>query len=216
MRVSTSNPRVVNQAPYPATNGHRDSHHEYGERCMTMIRHEIRTAIVAAAAFVAAGCAVPPVTPAPNVPAAIRAPAGHVMFWEARATGVQIYECAPKSDASGAYEWAFRAPEASLADRVGKPIGRHYGGPSWEANDGSKVVGEVKARTPGPDASAIPWLLLSVKSIFGKGVLTQTANIQRVDTVGGLPPNLPCDAANAKRMARVPYTATYYFFREPS
>ena len=77
------------------------------------------------------GCASGPTTDvrAPDVPAALRVPAGQVPFLEALATGVQIYECAAKADGSG-YEWAFRAPEAQLADRAGRPLGRHYADPT--------------------------------------------------------------------------------------
>lgn len=172
--------------------------------------------LLALTALAMAACTAPPTRPAPDVPASIRTPASQVLFWEARATGVQIYECAARTDQPATFEWTFRAPEANLVDPAGKPIGRHYGGPTWESNDGSKVVADVKGRAPAPDASAIPWLLLGTKSTVGRGVLTQTASIQRVDTTGGLAPNLACNAENAKRMARVPYTATYYFFREAS
>ena len=78
------------------------------------------------------------------------------------ARGVQIYEC---RDA----KWVFVAPEADLFDRSGKRIGTHYAGPAWESADGSKVVGAVKARSDAPAAGAIPWLLLSTKSVAGEG-----------------------------------------------
>lgn len=135
------------------------------------------------------------------------------MFLEALASGVQIYECAPKADQPATYEWAFRAPEASLADRQGRPLGKHYAGPTWESNDGSTVVGEVKARDPGPIPTAIPWLLLNAKATAGTGVFGATKSIQRVKTVGGLAPTQPCSATNATQSARVPYTASYYFYR---
>src|SRR5882672_11616601 len=74
----------------------------------------------------------------PDVPAAIRPPAGQTVYLEALATGVQIYECSRKGDS--AYEWAFKAPEAALANRSGKSLGKHYAGPTWESTDGSTVV----------------------------------------------------------------------------
>jgi hypothetical protein len=135
------------------------------------------------------------------------------MFLQAYASGVQIYECAPKSDRPSAYEWVFRAPEATLADRAGRTLGRHYAGPTWESTDGSSVVGDVKARDPGPDRSAIPWLLLSVKTTAGNGILSATKSIQRVQTAGGAAPAAPCNAMNARQVVRVPYTAIYYFYR---
>ncbi|HTT10972.1 MAG TPA: DUF3455 domain-containing protein [Burkholderiaceae bacterium] len=177
-----------------------------------MRRPGIRTTVSTAAAVLAA-CASTPKLTAPDVPPALRTPAGQTVFLEALATGVQIYECAPKKEQADQYEWAFRAPEATLVDRGSKRLGRHYGGPTWESIDGSKVVGEVKGRDPGPDPAAIPWLLLAAKSTSGNGVFTPTASIQRVRTTGGIAPAQPCGAENVGRMARVPYTASYYFYR---
>lgn len=149
----------------------------------------------------------------PDVPQPLKPPAGQEPFLEYLASGVQIYECLPKQGQAGVYEWTFRAPDATLTDWSGRALGKHYAGPTWEAADGSRVLGEVKARDPGPDPKAIPWLLLGAKSTFGRGVLTQTASIQRVATAGGLAPTDACSAANANQFARVPYTATYYFYR---
>jgi len=165
------------------------------------------------AVLAASGCASGPSAPVPpDVPAPLRAPAGQSVFLEALATGVQIYECAARADQPSTFEWIFRAPEAALADRSGRSIGKHYAGPTWESVDGSRVVGELKSRDPGPTPSAIPWLLLTAKSTAGTGVFSQTTSIQRVQTVGGVAPSEPCSAANAKQTARVPYTATYYFY----
>jgi len=173
--------------------------------------------IVAFAALTCAFCAVAAgadggVAP-PDVPAALRAPGGQSAFLVAFAKGVQIYECVAKADQPAAFEWKLTGPEAVLADASGKAIGKHFAGPTWEANDGSAVVGEVKARDPGPSASAIPWLLLSAKSTSGSGVLGATKSVQRVDTSGGVAPSDPCGAAQLKQVARVAYTAKYYFYR---
>ncbi len=163
------------------------------------------------AILAATGCASVPAPP--EVPANLRPPSGQVVFLEARASGVQIYECAAKPDQPSAYEWAFRAPEAALVDRAGRPLGKHYAGPTWESTDGSSVSGEVKARDAGPNPSAIPWLLLGAKATAGSGVFSATKSIQRVQTVGGIAPSEPCGAANLRQVARVPYTATYFFYR---
>ena len=160
---------------------------------------------------VLAACSTAPTITAPNVPDALRPPAGQDIYLEALATGVQIYECSQKTDST--YEWTFKAPEASLASRSGQRIGKHYAGPTWESTDGSTVVGAVKAKDPGPTSSAIPWLLLSAKTNSGSGVLSAVKSIQRVSTVGGLAPTEPCDAARLHESARVPYTAVYYFYR---
>ena len=165
---------------------------------------------VPALALFAASVAAQTLAP-PEVPAALRAPAGQSLYLEALATGVQIYECSQKADSS--YEWAFKAPEASLADRSGHTLGKHYAGPTWESTDGSTVAGEVKAKDPGPRPSAIPWLLLSAKANTGSGIFSAAKSVQRIETVGGLAPTEACTAANLKQVARVPYTATYDFYR---
>ena len=168
-----------------------------------------RTIVSVFGVLATAAAAAPPAPP--DVPAALKAPAGQAVHLEALATGVQIYECAQKPDAT--YEWAFKAPEAALADRAGKPLGKHYAGPTWESVDGSSVVGEVKAKDPGPKTGAIPWLLLAAKKNAGSGVFAETKSIQRVETSGGVAPSAPCGAANLKETARVPYTATYFFYK---
>ena len=165
------------------------------------------------AAVLVAGCATSPTTlGTPAAPAALRPPANQVLVLGARAVGVQIYECAASRDQPGRFEWVFKSPEADLFDDTGRKVGKHYAGPTWEALDGSKVVGEVKARDDGPDPKAIPWLLLSAKSTAGSGVLNQIKSIQRLQTVDGKAPSTACSAANAQQVARVPYQANYYFY----
>lgn len=170
--------------------------------------------VLLAASLTPSGCATHAVIAPPEVPANLRPPAGQVVFLEAFATGVQIYECTPKPDEPSTYGWVLRAPEAALADRSGRSLGKHYAGPTWESNDRSSVTGEVRARDPGPNPSAIPWLLLNAKATAGPGVFNATKSIQRVQTVGGVAPSAPCSVTNAKQVMRIPYTATYFFYRE--
>ncbi len=161
--------------------------------------------------LVLAACASTP-TP-PQAPANLQPPAGQTFVMEALASGVQIYDCAAKADGSGP-GWVFKAPEATLADQRSNPLGKHYAGPTWEAPDGSKVVGEVKARAPSPTPeSAIPWLLLAAKSNSGSGVFANVRSIQRLNTGGGVEPAEPCTTAKLGQQARVAYTAAYYFYR---
>jgi len=155
----------------------------------------------------------PAAAQAPNLadlPAALK-PAGLSVYLEVPATGVQIYTCG-KSDA-GAATWVFKAPEATLLDAQKKQIGKHYAGPTWEALAGGKVVGAVKGNAPAPEAGAIPWLLLDIKSSEGASVFNQAKGILRVSTHGGVAPTQGCDAAHAGQEARVPYTATYLFLK---
>lgn len=158
------------------------------------------------------GHATPSSGTVPAIPDHLKVPATQTLSLEAHAVGVQIYDCKPRKDDPARFEWVFRAPEADLFDPAGKKIGKHYAGPTWEANDGSKVVGEVKARDDGPDSNAIPWLLLDAKSTSGAGVLGQTVSVQRVQTVGGTAPAGGCTHAQAGEAAQVPYSATYYFY----
>ena len=130
----------------------------------------------------------------------------------AHAKGVQIYECRASKDQAGSYEWAFVAPEADLFDAGGNRIGRHYAGPHWESTDGSKLLGALKERADAPAADAIPWLLLTVKSVGSEGSFSKVTSIQRVSTVGGVAPKAGCSQAAAGTSARIHYTADYYFF----
>jgi hypothetical protein len=149
---------------------------------------------------------------APSTPEALAAPSDQVVLLKAGARGAQIYVCKAKADAAATFAWSLKAPDAELTDDQGNTIGKHYAGPTWEAGDGSKVVGQKKAQADAPEAGAIPWLLLAVTSNEGAGIMSQVKTIQRVDTHGGNAPTDGCDAAHANAEARVPYTATYYFY----
>ena len=164
------------------------------------------------AAVAALGCASRDISP-PKVPAALRPPANETPFLEASGTGVQIYECLASTEAPGTFAWTFQAPEAVLTDRGGHVIGRHYAGPTWEARDGSRVLGQLEAHDPGPDPRAIPWLLLRAKSRSGAGLLSMTQSIQRVRTSGGIAPATACTSALVHTIVRIPYAATYYFYK---
>jgi hypothetical protein len=128
------------------------------------------------------------------------------------AEGVQIYQCKPNAEDATKFEWSFVAPDAVLYDSERNELGKHYAGPTWEANDGSKVVAEVTGRADAPTADAIPWLLLTAKSTEGEGVFGAVTSIQRVETTGGRAPQDGCDQAHQDAEARVPYTAVYTFY----
>jgi hypothetical protein len=163
-----------------------------------------------------AACASQPSAPPLAVPDNLRPAANETLHSVIGAKGVQIYECRTKKDQPSATEWAFVAPEAELYDAQGKLVGKHYGGPHWEASDGSKVVGAVKARADAPLAGAIPWLLLGAKSVGPAGTFSKITSIQRVSTVNGVAPSADsCTAATLGKQARVGYTADYRMFAAP-
>ncbi|CDG85734.1 DUF3455 domain-containing protein [Janthinobacterium agaricidamnosum] len=171
--------------------------------------------ILSGAALVAvlSGCATATASfPPVSVPDALQAPAGHKLSLEVNGTGVQIYVCSPAKANPAQTEWAFKAPEATLTDAAGVVVGKHYAGPTWEGKDGSKVVGEVKAKHDDPAGKAIPWLLLSAKSASGDGVFSRVTFIQRLATEAGNAPADGCTAADLGKEARVPYKALYRFY----
>ncbi|HUB90828.1 MAG TPA: DUF3455 domain-containing protein [Dyella sp.] len=129
---------------------------------------------------------------------------------EAFAKGVQIYSC---KGAGGSYAWALKAPDASLSDAKGHALGKHFAGPSWQAEDGSVVVGEPLNVSPSPDPGAVTWLVLRAKSHTGQGDMASVQYIVRTRTEGGVAPPTGCDAAHAGAEVRVPYSAVYLFFR---
>lgn len=148
----------------------------------------------------------------PNAPAELHAQPGQVLTLVAKATGVQIYTCAVSQIDPSKYEWKFKAPEADLFNSHGKQIGKHYAGPTWEADDGSKVVGQVKASSNESDPKSIPSLLLNAVSNSGSGVFAKTTSIQRLYPVSGKAPVDGCDQDHLGKEARVSYTAQYYFY----
>jgi Protein of unknown function (DUF3455) len=148
----------------------------------------------------------------PTVPDNLDVPAGQVVLLKALAKGAQIYTCKAKTETPSKFEWTLKAPEAELFNKKGEKIGKHYAGPTWEANDGSKVVGEIKVRANAPDATAIPWLMLKAKSHEGSGRFSKVTYLTRVHTVGGKAPTQGCDASHGGAEVRVDYTADYYFY----
>ena len=142
-----------------------------------------------------------------EIPATLAPPQQGALIGKYAAKGVQIYVCIIKGSVT---EWSFKAPEAELVDAQGRPFARHYAGPTWEAPDGSKIVGTVLASEPAPKAGAIPWLLLSTES-SASGVLAGVHFVQRVNTSGGVGPTGACPMVGTER--RVDYAAAYIFYK---
>jgi len=146
----------------------------------------------------------PPAAPSPS----LVVPSGERLAFSFDAVGVQIYACAASGSGVG---WVFQAPEATLLNPGGQTAGTHFAGPTWQANDGSQVVG-ARVASVTVDPSAVPWLLLSAASHAGAGRMAKVSFIQRFETVGGTAPAAGCDATTAGALSRVPYQATYYFY----
>ena len=173
------------------------------------------------------------VTP-PPVPGRLQAPIpeGSEAFLIGHAFGSQDYACA----ASGSgVAFVLTTPEAVLFDNPGRRIINHFFSPNpvergtvratWQSTRNSSIFwGQAVATATfvsDPDfvaPDAIAWVTLSRAGVLeGSGTgdnLADATFVQRVNTVGGLPPstgcNLPTDIGNT---AFVPYQADYVFYR---
>ena len=149
----------------------------------------------------------------PAVPTRIQVPDGHKPFLLAHAAGVQIYACSTTPDGP---KWRLVAPRAELYGDNGQVLATHFGGPTWEAKDGSWVKAQ---RVDGVtvDPGAIQWLLLkfTTRAAGPDGDrLAGTTYIQRIATAGGLEPAAAeCDADAIGSVREIPYTADYRFWK---
>ena len=175
---------------------------------------------------------VPP-APAPGLEAA----EGLTPFLVGHAIGTQNYVC---SRAGAGVKYVLFTPEATLFDDDGKQIITHYFSPNPEPKDpntSATVVadGAVRATWQDKDTStiwaqlhpggaatvdekAIAWLLLDVVGFeagpTGGEKLTQTKQVQRFSTTGGLPPLTGCSGEiDLGNQAFVDYTADYFFYK---
>ena len=150
------------------------------------------------------------VTEPQNIPDNLKVPDGNVLLLQAYGKGVQKYVC-PVSATSKA------TPHAVLLtgdSDEGDLVAIHFGGPTWEALDGSSVVGDAAnaKHFTAPDPDGVDWLLLPAKSNAGNGLFSQVTYIQRLFTDGGQPPTSGCDQAHNQAEVLVEYSAQYFFY----
>jgi hypothetical protein len=149
-----------------------------------------------------------------SLPMTMQVPAGNVAYLSGRASGVQVYTCASSGTA---FAWSSAVPAATLFNSTGIQIATHFAGPTWQASDGSSVVGH-KLQSDAIVPDAIPWLLLSATSTTvgpdGGNTLSATTYIQRLLTRGGLAPDASaCNAGTVGTVASIPYSALYVFYQ---
>ena len=144
-----------------------------------------------------------------DAPKPLQPPKEQSLIMHVRGKGDQVYVC---QGAGGAYAWKLKGPDAKLYSESGELAGRHFAGPTWEANDGSRVIAQVAANVPSPEPGSIPWLLLTAKAHEQSGIMAKVQSIQRLDTKGGVAPSSGCSAANENQQMAVPYEADYYFY----
>jgi hypothetical protein len=134
-------------------------------------------------------------------------PAGNVLLLRGYGIGVQKYTC-PVNPVSQA------VPHAILLagdENKGDLVAIHFGGPTWQALDGSSVVGDAAnaKHFPAPDAEGVDWLLLPAKATSGYGLFSRVTYIQRLYTDGGKPP-ASCNLNQIEVL--VEYSAQYLFY----
>ena len=135
----------------------------------------------------------------------IAVPQGNKVHFHGFGVGVQIYTWNGTS-------WGTAVPEATLFNGQDGIVAIHFAGPTWESNSGSKVAGALPPVAVTVDTNAIPWLRLQALNPEGPGIFAETTYIQRVNTTGGKAPFAP--GAFIGQVARVPYTADYFFYRQ--
>ena len=150
---------------------------------------------------------------APEVPDVIGVGETNKVSFHGFGVGFQIYTW-------NGTTWGGAIPEATLYDEDGNVVALHFGvfadngsfiGPAWQSNSGSQVVGKLPPAAVIIDPDAIPWLRLASLITEGSGIFANTTFIQRVNTTGGKSPKE--DGAFVGQVARVPYTADYFFYR---
>ena len=141
-----------------------------------------------------------------EVPPQLQPPVDEQLLFQLHAKGDQIYAC--KSE-SAQFNWTLKAPTLSFSTQ---PFGKHFAGPTWQANDGTRVTGKAAVSIASPDAESIPWLLVKVVSHDGNGALSRATTIQRLNTKGGKAPGSGCDSDHVNQEVRVPYSADYFFY----
>src|SRR3954471_7044351 len=132
-----------------------------------------------------ASCASNQAPLADRVPPSLVAPSSEHVVAKVHAKGTQAYECL--AGVAGT-QWKFLGPKAVLTDDRGEQVGTHYAGPTWEAADGSKVVGRAVANAPADDGVSIPQLLLKATGTTGTGRFSKVTSIQRLGTHDGQAP----------------------------
>ena len=148
-----------------------------------------------------------------GVPEAIRVPAGHRVAMETVGVGQLAYDCRANPAMPGSFEWAFAGPDATLADRGGRAVGKYYGPPAtWQSSDGSRITGTQLAVSPA-GAGSIPLQLVKANPATGSGAMQGVTYIQRLATRGGAAPATVCDASRVGNRALVAYQADYIFWK---
>ncbi|MFI1768317.1 CHRD domain-containing protein [Streptomyces sp. NPDC020800] len=121
--------------------------------------------------------------------------------------GKQIYQCKPAD--GGGHAFAQRDVNALLGGSIRHSFVKpNSGTPQWTAPDGSAVTGALIGKTPNGKGNIPELDLKATGSGRHHGLLAGTAEILRLNTVGGVAPAGSCTPGS---IAAVPYQADYIF-----
>jgi hypothetical protein len=183
----------------------KKSHIQWAGRGFGPAVNSIKSAVLLLCATAALAAQAGTDNRAPEVPKEIAVEEGNKVHFHGFGIGVQIYTWDGSS-------WGAAVPRATLFNGEGV-VADHFAGPSWRSNSGSLVVGALPPLGKVTvDTNSIPWLRLSVAFKDGPGIFANTTFVQRVNTVGGLPPKE--NGTVVGQVAEVPYTADYFFYRK--
>jgi len=121
--------------------------------------------------------------------------------------GEQIYQCTRQSDGTTAFT------QHNVSALLQRGIAHSFvqndaGPPQWVARDGSAVTGKVLVKSPNGSANIAELDLDATQTGQPTGLLANTVEILRLNTVGGV---APAGACTPGAIARVPYKADYLF-----
>ena len=171
----------------------------------------------------------------PPIPDNLALPAGHTPYLKTSAAGTQNYVCLPGPNGPA---WTFQGPQATVylvfpwfGNEVRQQVMTHFlsanpmeGGrarPAWHHSaDSSTVWGKGTAESLDPTfvkPNSIAWLRVEIagaqRGPMGGSAIMQTTFIHRLNTSGGVKPTTGCDDSAYGRIAFVPYTTDYFFYR---
>ena len=179
------------------------------------------------------------VTP-PDVPGNLKVLDGTHAYLVGHAVGTQNYVCSPSATTNAGVAYVLFTPEATLLNDDGDQLITHYFSPNPDLRDGNTnpaVVadGAIRATwqhsrdgstiwakmhpngSADVNSDAVAWVLLDVvgnqPGFTGGDFLTNTTQVQRLNTAGGKPPKQGCDSASdLGHQAFSRYTADYFFY----
>lgn len=169
-------------------------------------------AAVAATLGACTSVAVPPADH--DLPEVLRAGPEYVLQSALEARGQAIFNCKRDGDV---LHWRSDGFRATLVDDRRHSVGTVAPGGYFLAYDNSYVITRPIALAQ-VSAGGVPWARLDTRYQASprrhEGRFGNTALVQRVRTVGGIPPRVDCNIEGSALY--VPYSATYLFYTLPA